>query len=212
MKNKRPTPRLVRDLYTHMLEHYGLTAVRKSDSAAMRMLGWVLGAMRIVDREAFKKRFCVLLGRKVYLPFEIGVETKVWPLESQVSACVHECQHVEQKRRDGWRFNSRYLFRRAARASYEAEAYRTNMEIYYWYTKRILNPRLLANLLRNYGCRQRDIRNAEKMLKMAAVAIERGQIGSAATNRALEFFRKSGSGLKGAGAVFLRAEWVGAAR
>jgi hypothetical protein len=51
----------------------------------------------------------------------------VWLKEGAESCLPHELVHVEQQRRDGWRFYPRYAFSRAWRVRYEAEAYRVDV-------------------------------------------------------------------------------------
>lgn len=42
------------------------------------------------------------------------------------SVLAHEAVHIEQQKRDGWRFYIRYIFSGDWRAKYEAEAYAVN--------------------------------------------------------------------------------------
>ena len=72
--------------------------------------------------------------------------------------------------RDGaFAFALRYLTSRAARAAYEADAYRCNLELHHWHTGTIRSPRELAERLRSYGVRQADIDVAETTLIAAAL-------------------------------------------
>jgi hypothetical protein len=52
---------------------------------------------------------------------------RVWLKAGAESCLPHELVHVAQQRRDGWRFYLRYVFSRAWRVRYEAEAYRVDV-------------------------------------------------------------------------------------
>ena len=92
-----------------------------------------LSRINVLDKDEFLRRYTTTIGKRIYTPFDVGVPDERYDLWRQISVCVHEHQHVEQLLRDGWlKFAGRYLVSSAARAAYEAEAFRCNMELHYW--------------------------------------------------------------------------------
>jgi hypothetical protein len=174
-----PKPEDVVEFWKVMTEHFATKVVNKADSAEMKFVADALGLMKILDKDAFLKRYTTTIGDKIYIPFTIGEPHESWSLWSQITVCVHEHQHVFQDRAaGGLSFEWNYLTSSAKRAHYEAEAYRTNMVLEWRYQGRMLNPAHLAGLLKNYGCSDVDIAVVEKMLALSIKPIKAGAITS----------------------------------
>jgi hypothetical protein len=135
--------------------------------------------------------YTTVIGRTIYTPFELGqasAEVEQW---RQIVTAVHEHQHVVQQNREGQlRFMTRYLASSAARARYEAEAYRCNMEMHFWRTGEVLSPKRLASKLHSYGCAAADITLAEELLEASAVKVARGEIVNQASLEAIAWLTK----------------------
>jgi hypothetical protein len=165
--------------------------VAKSGSIPMQAAGWALNTMGIMDASTFLRDYTTTIGKTIYVPFEIGVprsEDDLW--QNQVVTCVHEHMHVIQFTRDGkWVFCSRYLLSKAARALYEAEAYRCDMEMAYWRSAVMPSPKELAQNLTHYGCSPLDIEVAEKYLMASAQTIQHGGIISEPSKEAIRWLQ-----------------------
>lgn len=178
-RSANPAPEDVVEFWKVMTGHFATKVVNKSDSKEMQFVAEALGLMKILDKDAFLKRYTTTIGDKIYIPFEIGKPNDSWSLWSQITVCVHEHQHVFQDRAaGGLTFEWDYLTSTAKRAHYEAEAYRTNMVMEWRYQGRMLNPTHLAGLLANYACTPTDIAVVEKMLKLSIPSIKAGAITS----------------------------------
>ena len=98
---------------------------------------------------------------------------------------MHEHQHVVQHDREGLSFEVSYLADRAARARWEAEAYRSNLELHFWRYGTTPSARRIAEVLGDYGCRPEDVDVAAKSLALSAVSIRKGAVINEATHVAL---------------------------
>jgi hypothetical protein len=170
------TPELVKDFWRYMSEEYGTKIVTKKDSSFMSAVGSFLGLMKIQDKEKFMNKYTTTIGKTIYVSFEIGGTTDKNILANQISTCVHEHQHVVQYKKSGFDFMLEYLFQHDQRAKLEAAAYSTNMEIYYWYTGKMLDTAKLATKLSDYGCDKADIVVADTIMRTNAMVIKRGGI------------------------------------
>ena len=118
----------VRAFWDFMTQHYGTSVINKQDAIAMKVVARVLDTLGIVDRDSFLKEFTTTIGRRIYIPFTIG-DASPLDLWSQIALCVHEHQHVVQHDKLGLRYELTYLASKADRARYEAEAYRSELEV-----------------------------------------------------------------------------------
>ena len=178
-------PEEVWAFWRHMQDHYRTTVVNKRDALEMQLVAQVLDALRIQSSDRFLKNYTTTFGRKLYTPFEVGKPQSGWDLWSQVLVCVHEHQHVVQHEREGLNYEVSYLSDRAARARWEAEAYRCNLELHYWRYGVTPAVRPLASLLTEYGCRPIDVEVTAQNLALSAASVRRGAIINEATNIAL---------------------------
>lgn len=188
----RITSKDVKDFWKYMARKYKFEIVHKSDSASMKIIGWALSQMGIQSKDAFLKRYtttvCLGSWRAVYIPFEIGRGTQA-QLISQVETCVHEAQHVVQAGRDSFQ-PMKYLRSDTSRAFYEADAYRTNMEMHWYFTGKLLSAKRLAGLLRGYRVGKADRRIAEKHLIIASKVVKRGGVISGVSKNAIRWWNR----------------------
>ena len=82
-------------------------------------------------------------------------------------------------------FEVSYLADRAARARWEAEAYRSNLELHFWRHGTTPSARRIAEVLSDYGCRPEDVDVAAKSLALSAVSVRKGAVINEATHVAL---------------------------
>ena len=170
MKNhKEPTAQLVRAFSRHMLDYYDLEVVQKTDSAFMKLLAWVLNTIGVMDKKAFMENASTTIGNKIYLPFVLGEASDKFTFPNQISILTHECQHKVQRLKDGRGFYFSYLFSSAKRAAYEADGYRVNLELFFWYTGHLLNINAISTAIqKNYGCTKADAEMAKTILERAS--------------------------------------------
>lgn len=173
--------------WRHMQERFGTVTVNKADAFEMQLVAGVLDTLGILDKERFLGSFTTTLGRKIYTPFDVGSPNERWDLWDQVVVCVHEHQHVVQHDREGLSYEVSYVADRAARARFEAEAYRSNLEMHFWRFGSPMRSRPLAELLHDYGCRPEDVEVAAHSLALANVSVRRGAVLNEATRAALDW-------------------------
>ena len=178
-------PEEVWAFWRFMQDHYRTTVVNKRDALEMRLVAQALDALGIQSRDRFLRNFTTTLGRRIYTPFEVGSPRGGWDLWSQVVICVHEHQHVVQHDREGLSFEVSYLADRAARARWEAEAYRSNLEMQFWRTGTTPSAQRTASVLKDYGCRDEDIEVTAKSLALSVVSVRKGAVINEATHVAL---------------------------
>jgi hypothetical protein len=192
------SPGVVRAFWDFMSHEYSTTVVDKAGAVEMQVAAWGLGLMGILDAKTFLRRYTTTIGRRIYVPFDPGIPHEDWGLWEQIGVCVHEHQHVVQLDREGWvLFAGKYLGSKAARAAYEVEAYRCNMELQFWRTGEVLDPAELASRLKHYACGATDIQVAEKALRMSAATVSHGGVASRAARKALAWLNVYAPMLKG---------------
>jgi len=180
-------PEEVWAFWRHMHDHFRTKTVRKGDALEMRLVARALEALGIQQRDEFLRRYTTTIGRRIYVPFEVGVAASEDELWNQLVVCVHEHQHVVQHDREGLRFELSYLGSRAARARWEAQAYRSNLELHYWRFGSTPPVRPVVEVLRDYGCRSEDVDVAAQTLALSAISIQKGAIINDATHVALRW-------------------------
>ena len=198
--NDEPAAELVREFWRQMTRAYGTRVIDKESAWEMRLVGLFLSRIHILDEGEFLRRYTTTIGKRIYTPFDVGISHEHYDLWGQITVCVHEHQHVEQLLRDGWlKFAGRYLVSSAARAAYEAEAFRSNMELHFWRFGEIPNLRLLAKGLEHYGCDQNDIDLAERMLELSAATVRRGGVVNRSSQKAISWLERHAPELKHGG-------------
>ena len=184
---KQITSELVKNLWDHMTKHYGTTVKTKQKSLFMNMIGSFLNLFCIQNKYAFLKDYTTTIGHTIYVPFTIGMDEGIWTLYQQLLVCIHEHQHIVQSNKDGWlKFNWNYLLSSSCRAQYEAEAYSTDIELHWYYSKQIPNTHDLALILTEYAVSPNKISDAENILNARAVRIQDGEIINESTKVAIE--------------------------
>jgi len=182
-----PTPEMVRALWAYMTSCYGTRVIQRTDAVEMKVAAHLLNLIGVVDVKTFMTRSATTLGKHIYIPFKIGVEGDHWSLWDQITTCVHEHQHIVQYKREGQTFMWKYLLRSAARAHYEADAYRCDLELQYWRDGNLPDVHALAELLRNYKCNETDIAVTEKQFNLSIKTLEQGAVINEASRRAIRW-------------------------
>jgi hypothetical protein len=190
-----PTPEQVVTFWAHMQAHYGTCRINKLSSVEMDLIASALDALGILKRARFLERFTTTIGKRIYVPFEVGIPRAGWDLWSQIVVCVHEHQHVEQQMRLGVEFEARYLGDRASRTEFEIEAMRSNLELEFWRWGTTPSTKALAEQLYDYGCRSSDVAVAAKSLALTAVTIRCGAVLNEASKVALNWLNENASEL-----------------
>ena len=105
-----------------------------------------------------------------------------------------------QHDREGLSYEVSYLADRAARARWEAEAYRSNLELQFWRTGTTPSAQQTASVLKDYGCRTEDIEVSAKSLALSAVSVRKGAVINEATHVALGWLEEHAPRLRAKGA------------
>jgi hypothetical protein len=192
-------PEEVWAFWRFMQDHFRTTVVNKRDAFEMQLVAHALDTLGVQSRDRFLRNFTTTLARRIYTPFDLGVPRGGWDLWSQVVVCVHEHQHVVQHDREGLSFEVSYLADRAARARWEAEAYRSNLELHFWRYGTTPSARRIAEVLTDYGCRPQDVDVAAKSLALSAVSVRKGAVLNEATHVALGWLDEHVSRLRAKG-------------
>lgn len=150
------TSQLVKDFYGAACTKYGASVVNKTNSDFMRIIGSFLDGIEVLDKELFMKQFTTTIGTTIYTPYEIGVDggTSGYDLWDQVKIAVHELTHVMQYRTYPVKFMVLYLASPSDRATYEAEAYAADLQLYYWKYGKSYDTAQRAQSLLHYGLKQ----------------------------------------------------------
>ena len=185
------TSEQVKAFWEYMAVKYDFKIVSKDDSEAMKIIAWSLDQMHVLSRKKFLERYtttiCLGEWRAVYVPFEIGSDERSFI--SQAITCVHEAQHVVQADREIEQ-PMRYLVSDTSRAFYEADALRTNMEMYWFFTGELLSARKLTDGLKNYSIKAGDRRIAKKHLIIASKTIQHGGVITGTSKTAIKWWRR----------------------
>lgn len=168
------TSDIIRRAWAHMEIAFGSKLARK-DAPEMELIANMMG---VLDAHAFLHEYTTTLGKTIYAPFEVGVESPGYDFASQLILCTHEHQHVKQFLDGGPRFSLDYLVDSAHRAAYETEAMKCNMEVYFWLYGRTPNVQTLANHLKHYACTDDDIAVTAKALGMVEKTVGLGGVSS----------------------------------
>jgi len=165
MYGRDPTSHEVKALWRHFQVMYHSHVMPKAQAWQMRFAARFLNATRILDRERFMTCYTTVVGRRIFVPFEVGVVTGRRSLWSQIVTVTHEHQHIVQLNRDGApRFMAAYLLSPRARARYEADAYACHLALHYWRFHELLPTRPIVERLRDYACRGADLDVAQHHL------------------------------------------------
>lgn len=181
----------VRAYWKYMQKQYRFKVIDKDDAKEMQLVGWALDTMGIQDQDDFLNNYTTTIGSKIYVPFEIGVGTQRQRV-GQIITCAHECQHVLQSRRDPM-YEIKYLTNDASRTLFEVDAYQVNMEIHWWFYRKLLSPAVMANTLKGYSIGAANRRVAKRQFISSSKMI---QYGGVTTGTAIKTIRWCNRNLK----------------
>ena len=188
----RITGKQVQQFWRYMSKKYKFDVVDKNDAIEMKLVAWMLEQMGIMAEQVFLDGYSTTISlgnmRKVYVPFDIGKGNQN-ALKNQVLICGHETKHVMQGQQER-RFLLKYLGSDTARAYYEMDALRVDMELAHFLSGKCPNPRTLANKLKMYSIEAPDRRTVEKHLKAAKKIVERGGVSTGISKDAIRWWKK----------------------
>ncbi len=201
-----PAPALVAEFTTWLAGQCHARVFDKRSAVEMRIAAVVLSLVGIQRPEYFLSNSATTLPlpgpggaiASIYLPYTPGVETDAWPLDVQMGAIVHECEHALQYVREGapgmaWR----YLTIPRALVEYEVEA-RAAQRCYLTWRGALGYPAdFLADSLGEYGVGVRWVAYAREVSVALAVPIERGAPVTASWRLALPWLDAHASELRG---------------
>lgn len=150
------TSQLVKDFYGVACTKYGANVTSKSNSDFMKLVGSFLDGIGVIDKEKFMRQYTTTIGATIYSPYEIGVDggSGGYDLWDQVKILCHELVHVVQYKTHPAKFLVLYLASPSDRASYEAEAYAADLQLFYWMYGHGYDTAQRAKSLLNYGLKQ----------------------------------------------------------
>lgn len=160
------------EFWKFMQKYYDVTVADKTDSNFMKLVGWFLGAIGVLDKEAFLKQFTTTINQKIYIPFKIGegTDAELW---GQNKVLVHEVIHAQQAKKEGiLKYAYNYISNKTKRTEYEVEAYRSEMVLDWHFKKTYRKPSSIVESLRSYGLSQTYIDYAQKQLELSEPAIK----------------------------------------
>ena len=197
-----PTGDDVKALWAHLQKQYGTILVKKDDDELMDWVSKFLALFPGQTEEDFLNNFVTTIGRKIYIPFELGeTGAEGWGLWSQIVVGVHEHQHVEQYR--GFPIGHRrkthgfmdfarlYLSKSKARATFEANAYTTTQEMGWWRSKTTQDvERIVQPLAAVYHLSDKEMEYARQILLLNTKMVEQGAILTKASSIAIDFLNQ----------------------
>lgn len=188
------TKQLVIDYHEYMSRKFHFQIIQKTDCDLMPLAANALELLGIVDKEKFLKSFALTIvepitdWKAVYIPWVPGRGTQN-ALVSQVLVLGHETEHTIQGEEIDW--GPRYCISQSFRANQESLAMHPELELGFYLTGKPLNTAALANRLKYYRVRQRDIRVTKKHLDLYNKIVARGAIGSIAGKAAIKWLKKN---------------------
>jgi hypothetical protein len=183
---KKVSKENVRAFAAHMASKYRVKIVDRSQPRP-RAVMMMLKMMGITNVHRWLSRWSVTAPGVIWLGFDLveGVESV---LKGQVATICHELKHIEQWRRDRFRFALRYAFSRSRRSHYEAQALHCNLEMGHALGLNY-EPAALAQTLRNYRVRQADINVTATHLEAYNRAVKKGARGEQVVKEACAWWR-----------------------
>ena len=181
----------VKALWAYMQHYYGTQVVSKAAALEMQVVADTLGLLGILDKDAFLTRFTTTIGKAIYVPFEVGVESAGHTLLSQVIVCAHEHQHVVQLREHGVTFLLNYLLNSSSRSAFEAEAYRVSMTLRYHLLGDAGDPGAYAEVLKSYGTTEADQAFVKEYLRLSLPTIHAKGVPDEAAKVTMDWLRQN---------------------
>lgn len=177
---KQPAPELVRDLVVDLTSHVGATVVDKRTALEMLVAARVLRGLGAVCCDHRLNHYASTIGRRIYLPFEIGTPVDGFDLWGQSVAVAHASQRVVQHAHLGSLRAARARLDRGWRSELAREALRTVLELHFWRTAEIPSPLELAMAVRTYATNDADLDLAAEAIDECGAAIEVRVVATAA--------------------------------
>lgn len=171
------THAMAHGLWQHFHERYYTALVDRYQDDEMAGVRQVLDLMGLRGHGMFLRSHALTIIDVIYIPFAPGQVSEQWHPVFQAAVAIHEHHHVLQAELSGaMGYIGSYLTRRDARASYEADALRTNMEFGYWLSGVMPDPGQLARGVLAYGCDDRDAARVQGYLERTVPVIESGEV------------------------------------
>lgn len=180
------------ELHRYMAGYFHAEILGKLASAGIQAVEEFLVKCGITQLREYMGRYATTVGVFIYLPYEPGVESENWPLVQQCAAITHECQHVVQWNRENIGYLSKYVTSTEMRATYEAEAYRSTIELLRYLTDVEPHPGDVATLLGAYGCNNDDVKLARRILEDSYDTIRAGGITNTSSQVAIAWLQEHG--------------------
>lgn len=155
-----------------MKRKYGTKTYDKSRSRLMKMIGRILVTQGI-PYDRFMKDFSTAIGKGIYLNYIIGSNQKSFL--GQIQNCMHEHRHVKQDQKER-AYKYIYIRRPQGRVLYEGRAYRSNMELAWYFTRRIWTEQDFLRRLNLYRCPKTDVILAMKYYRETVRNLQAGII------------------------------------
>jgi len=148
-----------KEFYEIMLKSFKAKVVEKKDSTYMKILSLFLDKITPIDNDEFMEKWTTTLWNTIYIPFEVGVPTELYPLNRQITTLIHELTHVSQFQKSPHLMPLMYALDHVERAiTYEAEAFSATIEFNYARFGNQYHPiwENYVDKLSNYNCTERD--------------------------------------------------------
>ena len=189
---QKPNYKQAEIFWEEMCSHYGTSWKYKKNAWEAKVIGKILASRDIVTYDNWMNNYSTILGRTIYIPFVPGEASDNHPAEKQISSCTHEHQHWNDAcDRGKLTWNWEYLISSEKRAVAEALGYKTNIEMYHWFTGKIIPTKVIVDLLaKTYKCGLKDVLIAKDILDRSIKLIERGDYTSPATVTSLEILNR----------------------
>jgi hypothetical protein len=176
-----PDREVVHGLWMSLAVRYRTQLIPKKVAMEMVLLDKIASRFGFADGASFLESYATTLGRRIYVPFGIGIPDPEWPLWSQIGTALHEHQHVVQMVRAGGlpAYARDYLLSSAKRASLEADAYACNLFVTYQRYGEVPDTAIdwvIRSLEDAYYVTTKDLSVVRAMLKSYAAAIESGGV------------------------------------
>ncbi len=186
---REPTPDLVRDFVGDITAHFGATVVDKRTAVEMHFAARVLRGLGVVCCDHFLHHFASTLGRRIYLPFEVGTPADGFALWGQVVAITHACQRVAQYDTLGIVRSvlARLGTARGLHTRRDEEAYRTVLELQFWRLGRLATARELAFAVKSLGATEADVDCADAAIDRYEDRVELGAVATHAGRFAVDW-------------------------
>lgn len=154
----------VNSLWDFYQDELGSKVFEKGSKVIMRIAARIVARRTETTEEQFLGDFVTTVGRRIYVPFTLGVEKDDWSWRDQMLLCVHEHQHVVQWRRQPVRFLTQYARDTRKRALFEAEAFLSEFEACAAFDWNPPNLEQRIGTLKGYGLLPEDIEAARLYL------------------------------------------------